>query len=110
MIWRLEDKMKSITDLQIFDTLLGVHTKAMGSIEGRLQSITERSGLRVSVYDSLTDKAIHCYINDDLMQEAMKAFGKRVNVFGMISYDKAGNPKRIKVEEMFVLDVIEKRS
>lgn len=90
------------------ESILGVYSRALGSIEGRLETISERGRRRMVVYDSLTDKAIQCDITEDLMPEAIKAFGKRVNVFGMISYDENGTTKRIRVEEIILLDEQEK--
>jgi len=85
------------------DTLLGVRNKAFGSIEGILHTISDRRGRIFIVYDSLNDRGIRCNIDDDeIMNRAIKAFGKRVYVYGVISYDNVGSPKRIKVEELRV--------
>lgn len=84
------------------DSLLGYHTKALGSIEGKLQAISERGDLRFTVYDSLTDKGIRCNIKEELRSEATKAFGKRVYIFGIIRYAHNGQPKSIQVEEIKV--------
>ncbi len=85
------------------DTLLGIKNKALGSIEGILHTISDRRGKIFVVYESLTDRGIRCYIDDDkIMDEAIEAFGKRVYVYGNISYDNIGNPKTIKVKELGV--------
>jgi hypothetical protein len=85
------------------DALLGVKFKAFGSIEGRLQTISERGSRRFIVYDSLTDRGVRCNIEyDEIMHEAAEAFGRRVYVYGSISYDSFGDPKSIKVEELRV--------
>lgn len=85
------------------DTLLGVKNKAFGSIEGTLHTLSDRRGKIFVVYDSLNDKGIRCTIDDDeIMDKAVIAFGKRVYVYGIISYDKIGNPKSIKAEEIKV--------
>jgi hypothetical protein len=82
------------------DSILGVYSKALGSVEGRLSTLSERGGLKIIVYDSLSDKPIRCDITEELLFEATKAFGKRVYVYGLISYDKNGNPKSIRVQEL----------
>ena len=82
------------------DSILGVYSKALGSVEGRLSTLSERGGLKIIVYDSLSDKPIRCDIMEELLFEATKAFGKRVYVYGLISYEKNGNPKSIRVQEL----------
>lgn len=85
------------------DTLLGVKYRSFGSIEGMLQTISERGSKRFMVYDSLTDGRVRCNIDDDeIMHKATEAFAKRVYVYGAISYDSMGNPKSIKAEELRV--------
>ncbi len=85
------------------DLLLGVKSKAFGSIEGRLSTLSERGSKRFIIYDSITDKGVNCYIHDNgILYDAANAFGKRVYVYGMISYDYMGNPKSIKVEYLKV--------
>ncbi len=89
-------------------SILGVYSRALGSIEGKLETISERGRRRMVVYDSLTDKAITCDVSEDMMSEVIKCFGKRVNVFGMVSYDENGIAKRIRAEEVAPLNEHEK--
>lgn len=90
------------------DSILGVYSKALGSIEGKLSTLSERGGLKYFVYDSLTDKPIRCHITEDFILDATRAFGKRIYVYGLISYDKNGNPKSVKVQEMKIFEDREK--
>lgn len=81
------------------DEILDVSWKDLGSIEGKLSTISERKGFKVIVYERLTDRAIKCHINnDELQSEITSAFGKRVYVYGLISYGKDKFPKSINVE------------
>ncbi len=82
------------------DEILGTHSKALGSVEGQLLTISERGSLKVVIYEALTDRAIDCHIDDFMLEDAMNAFGKRVYVYGLISYNKQGLPNRIIVEDM----------
>lgn len=84
------------------DTIMATYGKALGSVEGRLSTISERGGLKIVVYDRLTDKPVRCHIHEDMLEEVTKAFGKRVYIFGMISYGKDKFPKSISVEEIKV--------
>ncbi|MBF0456305.1 MAG: hypothetical protein HQK99_00230 [Nitrospirae bacterium] len=86
------------------DTILGMRYNSLGSVEGKLQTISERGGLKFTIYDTLNDKPVRCYISDDLRCEALevasKAFGQRISIFGMISYDQYGTPKTIQVRKL----------
>ncbi len=83
------------------DTLINVYGKAMSSITGKLYTITETGGRHVVVYNDRTLKAVYCYFkSDELLQYALKAFGKRVYVYGTISYDSGGKPKSIQVKKI----------
>ncbi len=85
------------------NSILGIHFSDLGAIEGRLQMISERGGLRFAVYDSLTDRRVRCYFDEDLLEKIIFAFGKRVNVYGMIRYRQDGEPITISVEDFKVL-------
>jgi hypothetical protein len=81
-------------------SILELQTKAIGSIEGKLLTLTRRGGSKFVVYDSLTDRPIRCYIPDEMMPIAISGFDQRVYVFGLISYGKDHMPKSIKVEDI----------
>lgn len=81
------------------DRLLGADVTAYGTIEGQLQTLSERRGAHFAVYDALTDQAIRCSIHRDRLPEAWHAFGRRVAVSGTIKYRKNGTPVSIEVEE-----------
>ena len=82
------------------DALLNVYPKAMSSITGRLSTISERGSFRIVVYDDRTLKAVNCYIDEELLENVLSAFGKRVYVYGFVSYDSYGKPKSIRVKKM----------
>jgi hypothetical protein len=81
------------------EALITGQRQSYGSIEGRLQTITERGGFRFVVYDSLYDHRVDCFIDEDLMAQAVASFGKRVRVSGLVQYDHFGDPVSIKVDE-----------
>ena len=84
------------------EEILSVYGKALGSIEGRLSTISERGGLKIVVYEQITDKAIRCHIEDEMLDNVTSAFGKRVYIYGLINYGKDKLPKSIQVEEIRV--------
>ena len=82
--------------------LLGQH-QALGSVEGKLQTISERGSLQFVVFDSLYDKGINCFMDEAIMEQAMQAFRRRVIVTGMIQYDHESRPVSIRVDNIQVL-------
>lgn len=82
------------------NALLASEHSDYGSIEGRLQTVTERGRLQFLVYEPLWDEQVRCYIPDDLVDEAIQSFRHRVEVYGVIRYRKDGKPVSIEVDEI----------
>jgi len=80
------------------DRILGGQHQSVGTIEGKLQTLTERGQLQFVVYDSLFDRGVNCFMTDDISQDAIAAFRKRVAVSGVIQYDQHCRPVSIKVD------------
>lgn len=70
---------------------------AYGAVEGQVQMLTSRHGLRFTLYDSLNDRAVSCYLqpgNEEIMRDV---WGKRAIVQGWITRDAAsGRPLAIR--------------
>jgi len=81
--------------------LLGQH-QALGSVEGKLQTISERGSLQFVVFDSLYDNGVNCFMDEEMMEKAKDAFRKRVSVTGMVQYDQENRPVSIRVDEIKV--------
>lgn len=92
------------------DTVLDIKYSHYGSITGRLEVLSDRKGAKVLVYDELTGEGIKCYFTPEAWQHqrstAITAFDDRmrVSVYGLIRYRPSGQPARIEVEEMAVID------
>ena len=71
-----------------------------GSVDGRLQTVTERGAMRFMVYETLSDRGITCYLSHEQADEAVRSWRKRVEVYGRITYRRDGTPVSIKVEEI----------
>ena len=81
---------------------LGKEYTALGSVEGKLQTVTSRQGFKIVVWDSLNDKRVDCLIADEELRiKALSAFGKRVAVHGVVKYRK-GRPISIKATRLRV--------
>lgn len=85
------------------DDILGEKSKALGTIEGKLQMITERGGFKFAIYDDLTDKRVECHVSPEKFEDIKNAFGKRVSVYGIVNYRESGIPNSVKVQEFRVL-------
>jgi hypothetical protein len=82
-------------------TMAGAH-HAYGSIEGKLQTISDRGAFQFVIFDALSDKGVNCFVPQERFPLAHSAFGKRVRVEGEINYDKEGKPLSIKVQDIKV--------
>jgi hypothetical protein len=83
--------------------LIGSDYKSLGTIEGRLRTVTEAGGVHFVVQDPITHNSIRCYIEDEDVERYLSAFRKRVSVYGEIRYRKDGQPVSILVSEFRVL-------
>ena len=85
------------------DALIGSEYKSLGTIEGRLRTVTEAGGMHFVVQDPLTHNNVRCYFEEDDLDDYIRAFGRRVAVYGEIRYRKDGVPVSISVREFRVL-------
>lgn len=83
--------------------LLGGKRKSYGSLDGKLDLITDRGGLRFEISDRLTKVNIRCYINQEDVKKVIEAFGERVKISGLLNYRKDGTITSIKVDEFRVV-------
>lgn len=61
-----------------------VSHSSFGIITGELASITTRPRLKISLYDSLFDRAVTCYPSEDYREMLRRAWGRRITVTGLI--------------------------
>lgn len=72
-----------------------------GSVEGALSAIQDSSGgLQLQIRDSLWTRRIKCYLPENLLEEAMRLFRKRVEMTGEIHYRKDNSPQAIRVRTL----------
>lgn len=68
-----------------------------GAAEGRVQTRTERKGLRFTLYDTLNDRAVSCYLQEGQQELMRQVWGQRAIVEGEISRDTiSGRPVAIR--------------
>ena len=66
---------------------------SVGTISGRVQTLTNRAGLKFNLYDALFDKAVACYLQQGQEELMREVWDRRVEVSGSISRQtKTGRP------------------
>lgn len=58
---------------------------SIGAITGRVQTLTNRGGLRFKLYDHIHDKAVACYLQPGQEELMRAAWGRRARVSGTVS-------------------------
>lgn len=84
--------------------LLGGKRKAYGSLDGKLNLISDRGGLRFEITDRLTRANVRCYFGQDDVERVVVAFRKRVKISGLLNYRKDGIIVSIKVDEFRIIE------
>ncbi len=82
--------------------LLGTQVKDYGTVEGRLLVLSAAQGASIAIVDPLTERLVRCWVSETQLDEAIRAFRKRVAVSGLIHYRNDGQPNHIEVDELFV--------
>ena len=87
-----QDAAKSLESSQVIEEAAG-----FGAVEGRIQSLTSRKGLRFTLYDAINDRAVSCYLATGSENVMREAWGKRSIVEGFVRRDpKTGRPTTIR--------------
>jgi len=86
--------------------------KSFGAIEGRMQTLTNRKGLRFVLFDTLHDRAISCYLSEGQEERMRELWGKRAIVEGEVSREKdTGHPLAIRhIADIKALEEIQRGS
>lgn len=58
---------------------------SFGSVKGRVQAISNRGKLRFTLYDSIFDKQVSCYLQDGQETQMREIWGKQVFVTGQVT-------------------------
>lgn len=70
---------------------------SFSAIEGTVETLSSRYGLRFTLYDALFDKAVHCYLENKQREMLRNVWGKRVVVVGRVRRDQDnGRPIEIR--------------
>lgn len=73
------------------------YPQTFGAVEGRIQTLSSRGGLRFTLYDTLHDKAVSCYLTEGFEDQMRDAWGRRALVEGRVTrHPETGRPLAIR--------------
>lgn len=80
--------------------------EVFGAVEGRIQTLTSRGELKFTLYDTLHDKAVSCYIAPAYKDIMRDAWGRLALVEGIVSRDPfTGRPLSVRrVQSIHLLE------
>ena len=92
----------------LFDSKRADTAKPMvsfGTVKGRVQSISNRGKLRFTVYDSMFDKPVSCYVKEDRQEALTDIWDKVVFVSGRVTRQPdSGQP--VSVRDITAIDFV----
>jgi len=72
-------------------------SKSFGTVRGRVETLSHRRGLRFSLYDLTTDRAVSCYLEPDHEAAMRDAWGRVADVMGTVTRDVlTGRPTSVR--------------
>lgn len=77
----------------------------LGAVRGRIQSLSNREGLRFTLYDDLEDRAVSCYLESGQEEAMREAWGRYAIVEGLVRRNiDTGKPSTVRrVKKVTVL-------
>lgn len=84
----------------------GLKLTSIGIITGYVSAISDRNKLRLTIYDSLFNKAVICSLDQNQEELARKIWKKKVSITGLIKRDPlTGRP--IEIQEVYDIKINE---
>jgi hypothetical protein len=80
--------------------LLNEAFEDFGTIEGRVQVISDQGDLHVFITEPIRYRRVRCFFDENLLPDFLAAFRKRVEVSGRIKYRRDGVPISIYATEL----------
>ncbi|MGI8407548.1 MAG: hypothetical protein ACR2L3_03460 [Actinomycetota bacterium] len=77
----------------------------LGTLRGRIETLSQRRGLRFTLYDLLTDRAVSCYIEPGQEELLRNVWGRLADVTGRIKRD-ARTDRPVSLRKVSSINVI----
>ncbi len=78
---------------------------AYGAIEGVVQALSMRRGLRFTLYDTIFDKAVSCYLKEGRESIMRDAWGRRAIVEGTVARD-SDTVRAVSVRQVSAVEIM----
>jgi hypothetical protein len=82
--------------------ILKMPTAAYGTIDGQLLALNVKGKPRFSIYETLSQKPVNCFFEDEVYTDVIAAIRKRVSVYGTIGYHRNGEPASVEIKSLTV--------
>jgi hypothetical protein len=76
--------------------MASLRTGTLGAVRGRIQTLSNRGSLRFTLFDTLNDKGVSCYLEPDAQEQLRGLWGKLAVVEGVILRNRQGQPRSIR--------------
>jgi hypothetical protein len=106
IVFQTSERDSTIASISAEGTAEPTIKYAYGIAKGTVETLTRRNGLSFILYDSLTDKAVRCYLSKDQEDLMRNAWGKRVIVSGRIGRESTSG-RAVNVREIADVTIIE---
>ena len=94
---RRTNVIQKIVPLPLEGAAIRPGASAFGGIEGRVQTLSNRGGLRFTLYDTINDKAVSCYLAEGYEGIMRDAWGRMAVVEGLVTRDpESGRPLNVR--------------
>ena len=80
--------------LQVVSTAQRVGT--LGAVRGRIQTLSNRGSLRFTLFDTVGDKGVSCYLEQDQQEQLRGLWGRLAVVEGVVLRDRQGQARSIR--------------
>lgn len=82
------------------------NVRAWGIVSGRVQALNSRNTMRFTLYDSIFDKAVSCYLREDQAEIMLDVWGKNVQVAGYVTRDPS-NGRAVNIRQITSVEVVQ---
>ena len=80
-------------------------TTSIGSVTGRIQTVSNRGRLRFNLYDSIFDRAVGCYLQSGQEEMVREVWGRRARVSGIVARE-ADSGRALAVRDILEIEIL----